>query len=136
MITKLSHATIYVTDQDRAKDFYVNKLGFECRDDAKMGTFRWLTVGPKSQPDVRVILMAIGASPMMTEDQAAALRKLIEAGAMGGGVLVTDDLKRDYEELRAKGVVFPQAPTQQPWGFAAVMKDDSGNYFSIGEERS
>lgn len=134
MITKLSHTTVYVLDQDRAKDFYLNKLGFECRDDARMGDFRWLTVGPKAQPDVRIVLMKVAPTPMMTEEQTAMLRSLVTAGALGGGVLVTDDLKRDYEELRAKGVEFPQAPTQQPWGFAAVMKDDSGNYYSIGEE--
>src|SRR3982751_4557742 len=110
MIKKLSHATIYVTDQDRAKDFYVNKLGFECRDDARMGPFRWLTVGPKTQPDVRIILMAIAQSPMLSEENAALLRKLVEAGALGGGVLVTDDLKRDYEQLAAKGVKFPKPP--------------------------
>jgi catechol 2,3-dioxygenase-like lactoylglutathione lyase family enzyme len=134
MIKKLSHATIYVTDQDRAKDFYVNKLGFECRDDAKMGPFRWLTVGPKDQPDVRVILMAIGASPMMSEENAVALRKLVEAGGLGGGVLVTDNLNRDYEELKAKGVVFVRPPTREPYGYASVFKDDSGNYWSFGEE--
>jgi catechol 2,3-dioxygenase-like lactoylglutathione lyase family enzyme len=135
MITKLSHATIYVLDQDRAKDFYVNKLGFECRDDARMGPFRWLTVGPKTQPDVRIILMAIAPSPMLAEDHVAALRKLVEGGALGGGVFVTDDLRRDYEQLRAKGVEFSKPPSEEPYGFAAVFKDDSGNYFSFNEER-
>jgi predicted enzyme related to lactoylglutathione lyase len=135
MITKLSHATVYVLDQDRAKDFYVNKLGLECRDDARMGPFRWLTVGPKTQPDVRIVLMAIAASPMLDEQHAAALRKLVEAGALGRGVFVTDDLRRDYEQLKAKGVEFAKPPTEEPYGFAAVFKDDSGNYFSFGEER-
>lgn len=51
MINKLSHVTIYVLDQDRAREFYVDKLGFEIRSDATMeGGFRWLTVGPKAQP--------------------------------------------------------------------------------------
>jgi predicted enzyme related to lactoylglutathione lyase len=135
MITRLSHSTVYVLDQDRAKDFYVNRLGFECRDDARMGLFRWLTVGPKAQPDVRIVLMGIAPGPMMSEEQCALLRKLVGAGALGGGVLVTDNLKRDHEELAAKGVVFAQPPTEQPWGYAAVIKDDSGNYFSLGEER-
>lgn len=135
MIKKLSHATIWVLDQDRAKDFYLNKLGFECRDDARMGDFRWLTVGPKTQPDLRIVLMPITPSPMMSEEHAASLRKLVEAGVLGGGVLVTDDLQRDYEALVAKGVVFTQPPKQEPWGFAAVFKDDSGNFFSFGEER-
>ena len=135
MITKLTHATIYVLDQDRAKDFYVNKLGMECRDDARMGDFRWLTVGPKAQPDVRIVLMPIAASPMLDAKHADALRALVAAGALGGGVLVTDDLRRDYEQLTAKGVEFPKPPTEEPYGFAAVFKDDSGNYFSFNEER-
>ncbi len=134
MITKLSHTTVYVLDQDCAKDFYVNKLGLECRDDARMGPFRWLTVGPKTQPDVRIVLMPIGAGPMLAEAHAAALRELVAAGALGGGVLVTDDLMRDHELLTAKGVVFAKPPTKEPYGFAAVIKDDSGNYFSLNEE--
>ena len=135
MIKKLTHSTVYVLDQDRAKDFYVNKLGMECRDDARMGPFRWLTVGPKTQPDVRIILMPAAASPMMKEENAAQLRQLVERGALSGGVLVTDDLRRDYEQLKAKGVEFVRPPTEEPYGFAAVFKDDSGNYFSFNEER-
>src|SRR5262252_1313518 len=131
MIKKLTHASVYVLDQDRAKDFYVNKLGMECRDDARMGEFRWLTVGPKTQPDVRIILMAIGPGEHMTEDTAAALRKVVAAGVLGGGVLETDDLRRDYDQLKAKGVEFVQPPKEEPYGFAAVFKDDSGNYFSF-----
>ena len=135
MIKKLTHSTVYVLDQDRAKDFYLNKLGMECRDDARMGPFRWLTVGPKTQPDVRIILMAIAPSPMMKEEHVAALRELVQRGALSGGVLVTDDLRRDYEQLQAKGVEFVRPPTEEPYGFAAVFKDDSGNYFSFNEER-
>ena len=136
MITKLSHATVWVLDQDRAKDFYINKLGMECRDDAKMGPFRWLTVGPKTQPDVRIILMPVQEGPMMSADAAAMLRKLVEMHALGGGVLVTDNLDRDYKELSAKGVEFPRPPTKEPYGYAAVLRDDSGNYWSFGEATS
>ncbi|PCC69599.1 Glyoxalase/Bleomycin resistance protein/Dioxygenase superfamily protein [Nannocystis exedens] len=50
MIQRLSHTTIYVLDQDRARAFYTEKLGFEVRHDERMGEFRWLTVGPKGQP--------------------------------------------------------------------------------------
>jgi catechol 2,3-dioxygenase-like lactoylglutathione lyase family enzyme len=60
MIQRLSHATLYVIDQDAAKDFYVNKLGFELRMDESMGNgFRWLTVSPKGQPDLQIILMKV-----------------------------------------------------------------------------
>ena len=135
MIKKLSHATVYVIDHDRAKDFYVNKLGFEVRDDARMGDFRWLTVGPKTQPDLRIVLMKVASGPMMTDEQRAALQKLVEAGELGGGVLSTDDLRRDYEELKARGVEFVSPPKEEPYGFAALLKDDSGNFYSLTEER-
>jgi predicted enzyme related to lactoylglutathione lyase len=135
MIKKLTHATVYVLDQDRAKDFYVNKLGMECRDDARMGAFRWLTVGPKTQPDVRISLMQLQPGPMLDEKHCAMLRELVAAGALGGGVLTTDDLKRDHDILVKKGVEFAKPPTEEPYGFAAVIKDDSGNFFSLNEEK-
>lgn len=135
MIKKLTHATIFVLDQDRAKDFYVNKLGFECRDDARMGDFRWLTVGPKAQPDMRIVLMPVAAGPMLDAKHVEAMRTLVTAGSLGGGVFTTDDLRRDYEDMTAKGVQFVRPPTEEPYGFAAVFKDDSGNRFSFNEER-
>jgi catechol 2,3-dioxygenase-like lactoylglutathione lyase family enzyme len=51
MIQKLTHTTIYVLDQERAKAFYTEKLGFEVLQDQTMGTFRWLTVAPKGQSE-------------------------------------------------------------------------------------
>ena len=135
MITKQSHSTIYVTDQDRAKAFYTEKLGFEVRDDAKMGNFRWLTVGPKAQPDTRIILFGIQPSMFMTEEHAGMLKKLVEAGAIGGGVLECEDIRREYEELSAKGVKFKGEPKEMPYGVEAVFQDDSGNFWSLGQKR-
>jgi predicted enzyme related to lactoylglutathione lyase len=132
MIVKLTHATVYVLDQDRAKAFYTEKLGFDVRDDARMGDFRWLTVGPRTQPDVRIILMPV-KGPRTTAEQAAALRAAVETGALGGGVLECEDVQSTYEELRGRGVEFPSPPKQMPYGLAAVLKDDSGNYFSLSE---
>src|SRR5689334_23638158 len=110
MITKHSESTVYVTDQDRAKAFYTEKLGLEVRDDVRMGSFRWLTVAPKTQPDACIILFQVGPGPMLTEEQASQLRALLEAGVLGGGVLETDDCHRDYAELKAKGVAFVREP--------------------------
>src|SRR5207244_12838645 len=56
MIKKLSHVNVFVEDQDRAKAFYTEKLGFEVRSDATMDGFRWLTVGRKDQPDLNILL--------------------------------------------------------------------------------
>jgi catechol 2,3-dioxygenase-like lactoylglutathione lyase family enzyme len=137
MITRLSHATVYVLDQDAAKAFYTDKLGFEIRSDVAMGEafegggagFRWLTVGPPSHPDLEIIL----ADPAMGHDPESAeqLRALVAKGAFGAGVLATDDCRRTYEQLSARGVVFLQEPVQRPYGIEAVLRDDSGNWFSL-----
>jgi catechol 2,3-dioxygenase-like lactoylglutathione lyase family enzyme len=131
VIQTLSHTTIYVLDQEAARTFYVDKLGFEVRADMKMGDFRWLTVAPKAQADLEIILMPVAASPMMDASTAASFRALIEKGVFGVGVLETDDCQRTYEELSKKGVVFRGPPSQRPYGLEAMLKDDSGNWFSL-----
>ena len=130
MIKKLSHVNVFVLDQDRAKEFYTEKLGFEVRTDTTMDGFRWLTVGPVDQPDLN-ILLAKPAPPMFSEEDAEALRGLIAKGAMSGGVIETDDCRRTYEDLKAKGVTFLQEPAQRPYGIEALLRDDSGNWFSL-----
>ena len=131
MIQKLSHATVYVLDQDRAKDFYVGKLGFEVRTDQSMGGFRWLTVGSKSQPDIELILMKIAPGQMLDDASAAQIRALVEKGAFGIGVLESSDVRKDFEELSKKGVRFNGPPQERPYGIETVMQDDSGNWFSL-----
>ncbi len=135
MITKHSHSTVYVTDQDRAKAFYTEKLGFEVRDDARMGAFRWLTVAPKTQPESCIILYGITPGPWMTEEHANMLKTLVQAGAIGGGVLECDDIRKEYETLKAKGVEFKSEPKEMPYGIEAVFRDDSGNFWSLGQRR-
>ncbi len=106
MITKLSHATIYVNNQDEAKKFYTEKLGFEVRTDMTIEGFRWLTVGPTSQPDLEIVLMEPKAGFMFDEATVQTIRELIAKGAMGAGVFDTDDCHATYEELKKKGVEF------------------------------
>jgi len=135
MIRKLSHITIYVLDLERAKAFYTEKLDFEVRADVTMGTFRWLTVGPKGQADLEMVLMPARAGTMLSEDACAKLKSLIEGGHLGVGVFETTDCKKTYEELEARGVVFTSKPTERPYGVEATFKDDSGNVFSLTERR-
>lgn len=136
MITRLSHTSIYVLDQESARDFYVNKLGFEVREDAPMGDdLRWLTVGPKDQPDLEIVLMPISEdAEMFDADTAAQMRALIEQGTFGFGVFECDDIYATYEELKANGVEFVKEPTEEFYGIEAVFKDDSGNWFSLGQK--
>jgi catechol 2,3-dioxygenase-like lactoylglutathione lyase family enzyme len=123
--------TVFVLDQDRAREFYVGKLGFEVRTDQSLGGFRWLTVGPKGQPDVELILMKIASGPMLDESAAAQLRALVEKGGLGCGVFETADVRKDYEELSKKGVRFSGPPQDRPYGIETVLRDDSGNWFSL-----
>ena len=134
MITKLSFVNVFVLDQDRAKKFYTETLGFEVRSDANMDGFRWLTVGPKEQPDIN-ILLARPAPPMFSEDDAEALRGLVAKGSMAGGVLETDDCRKTYEDLKGKGVTFLQEPADRPYGVEALFRDDSGNWFSLTQRK-
>jgi catechol 2,3-dioxygenase-like lactoylglutathione lyase family enzyme len=135
MIQRLSFTQLYVLDQDAARDFYVDKLGFEVRSDARMDDgFRWLTVGPKSQPELQIILMKIDG-PNLDQDTAASLRLLLQKGILCGGVFETSDCRRDYDDLKAKGVEFSSPPVEQFYGIEAVMKDNSGNWFSLTERK-
>jgi catechol 2,3-dioxygenase-like lactoylglutathione lyase family enzyme len=135
VISRLSHATTWVLDQDRAKAFYTEKLGFEVRTDATMGDFRWLTVSPPGQTDFEVILMSIKTSPMLDEQAAASLRALVAAGRLGSGVYETDDIRKTYAELKARGVEFMQEPAERPYGTEALFRDDSGNWFSLCQRK-
>ena len=136
MIQRLSHVSIYVLDQDEAYDFYVNKLGFEVRIDQKMDNgFRWLNVGPKGQPNLQIILMPTGPSPMMDQETSDALRTLVRKGVLGAGVFQTANCQQTYEELKAKGVEFAQPPTERFYGIEALMKDNSGNWFSMTQPK-
>jgi catechol 2,3-dioxygenase-like lactoylglutathione lyase family enzyme len=133
MIQRLSHATLYVLDQDAARDFYENKLGFDVRRNAKMDNgFRWLTVSPKGQPDLQIILMQVDG-PNMQPEVAATIRGLLTQGKLNGGVLQTSDCRKTYEELKAKGVELPSPPKEQFYGIEAILKDNSGNWFSMTE---
>lgn len=134
MIARLSHATIYVLDQDRAYDFYVNKLGFKVHTDAPMGPdARWLTVCPPEQPDLEIILMPVKAGMMFDEQRAAQLRALVERGTFGFGVFHCRDIQATYEEMKARGVEFKKPPTKEFYGVEALFRDDSGNWFSLGQ---
>lgn len=135
MIQRLSHATLYVLDQDAARDFYSNKLGFEVRVDVSMENgFRWLTVGPKGQPDLQIILMKVDG-PNMQPAAAKGIRELLEQGQLNGGVLYTSDCRKTYEELKSKGVEFVSPPKDQFYGVEAILKDNSGNWFSMTEPK-
>jgi catechol 2,3-dioxygenase-like lactoylglutathione lyase family enzyme len=133
MITKLSHVTLFVLDQQKAYDFYVTILGFKVGTDATMENgFRWLTVTPPEQPDLEIALLSPLQGTMYPDPETReAFKILLEKGALGAGVLNTPDCRATYEELKAKGVVFKSEPKEQFYGIEAVVADGVGNWFSM-----
>ena len=95
---------------------------------------RWLTVTPPEQPDVEISLMKIDEGMTFDSESAKQMRDLVTKGTFGFGVFECNDLNATYEELKTKGVEFSQPPTKQFYGYEAIFKDDSGNWFSLGEK--
>ena len=136
MITKLSHTSFFVDDQDKAFDFYINKLGFKVNTDVKMENgFRWLTVNPPDQPDLEIILFPVDATNGFDEETNAALKLLLGKGVMGAGAFYTSDCRATYEELKTKGVVFKSEPKEQFYGIEAIITDACGNWFSMTQPK-
>ena len=134
MITNISLVTVYCLDQDKARDFYVDVLGFEPGSDVTMGDgFRWVTVKHPTQPELEVTLMTPG--PPLDGDAADFVRRQLEKGQMGGLGLSVDNCHKTYEELVAKGVTFLQEPADRPYGTEAVMRDNSGNWLVLVEPK-
>ena len=136
MITKLSHTSFFVTDQNKAYDFYVNKLGFKINTDAIMDNgFRWLTVNPPDQPDLEIVLFPVAGPNGFDEEVNKALNFLLEKGVMGAGAFYTADCRATYEELKAKGVQFKSEPKEQFYGVEAIITDGCGNWFSMTQPK-
>jgi catechol 2,3-dioxygenase-like lactoylglutathione lyase family enzyme len=134
MISNISLITVFCLDQDAARDFYVDKLGFEARTDVRMGEgFRWVTVGHPSQPEIDVTLMVPG--PPLSQEAAEFIRRQLEKGEMGGLGLRVDDCQGTFRELDAKGVTFVQEPSDRPYGIEAIIRDNSGNWLVLMEPK-
>jgi predicted enzyme related to lactoylglutathione lyase len=135
---RIANAQLWVHDQDEALAFYTQKLGMEVRADvtlAEMGNFRWLTVGPGGQPDFAIVLMAIPDAPMMDPETAEQVRSLMAKGFAGTVFLTTEDCQASYEELRARGVEFTEAPEERPYGIDSGFRDPSGNSLRLTQVR-
>lgn len=105
--------SVPVSDQERAKDFYVQKLGFELtRDDQSVPGIRWIQVTPK------------GGAPSLT---LVTWFETMPPGSLQGLVLASDGLKAECDRLAAEGVRFDRPLEKQPWGTEAVICDPDGN---------
>jgi catechol 2,3-dioxygenase-like lactoylglutathione lyase family enzyme len=115
--TQVAVISVPVSDQERAKAFYVDQLGFELlRDDSSLPGMRWLQVAPP------------GGGPSLT---LVDWFETMPAGSLRGLVLRVADLDAEYDRLVANGVRFEGPPESQPWGKEAVFTDPDGNEFVL-----
>lgn len=133
---KLELVAIPVSDVDRAKAFYTEKVGFEVRQDAtldELGGYRWLTVGPPGQPELNLILNRPGP-PAVDQETADQVLALVAKGAMGGGILRAEDCRATCRELEARGVELTEQPVERFYGIDASFRDPSGNIWRVVQE--
>src|SRR4051794_37715885 len=121
MITAVNTTLVFVSDQDRAVDFYVNKLGFETRMDMSMGPDqpRWIEVLPAGTRTAITLYKPTAEMPGADSLEVAQAR----IGTFTGITFSTDDIQKTHQELSARGVTFVDPPTQQPWGWWATVAD-------------
>ena len=118
MISCVKHVTIPVKNQDKALDFFLNKLGFHLICDVPFGDQqRWIELKIPGA-ETQVVLF----TPDGHEDR---------VGTFSNVVFTTADVKKTYEDLKKKGVEFVSPPQQEPWGTYAIFKDPDGNSFCL-----
>lgn len=128
MLTNIMYVTIYVTDQDRALGFYTKGLGLEKRIDFPGPDGRFLTVSVPGSP-VQIILWSHAAAAGQPADVG-------QHAAPGPLILESDDLRKDFEILRQRGVTFTQSePEDYPFGLRIEAMDPDGNRISLRQTR-
>ena len=131
MYNSINISSIFVLDQDQALDFYVGKLGLEVSSDLDLGFMRWLTVRVPGDPG-RDVLLELPGPPQMDEKTTAQVRELVTKGATGFSLgLTTDDCRKTYETLKARGVEISEEPTEHPYGIDFGLRDPFGNHLRI-----
>jgi catechol 2,3-dioxygenase-like lactoylglutathione lyase family enzyme len=98
------------------------------------GDFRWLTVGPPSQPELEISLMVPGPPPLDPET-AEEVKALVARGAGSGLIFEVEDCRAEYEELSARGVEFTEEPTERFYGIDAAFRDPAGNPIRITQRQ-
>jgi catechol 2,3-dioxygenase-like lactoylglutathione lyase family enzyme len=122
MLGHLTHVTVYVSDQDAAKAFYTETLGFALvEDNTSIPGMRWLSIQPPGG-QAQIVLFKAGPGPKGGE---------AKAGGWTGMVLHCPDLDATYAELKAKGVEFTAEPSDVPWGRHTNLRDPDGNEFNV-----
>ncbi len=134
MDIKLSHCFLAVDDPDKALHFYRDVLGFIVKSEVGQGTMRWITVAPRSQPDVEIVLTPPMAHPHASRADREAVATLMAKGLYGALVFVTDDCDATFEHIQASGAEVMQEPIDQPYGVRdCAFRDPAGNMIRFNQ---
>src|SRR4051794_22209600 len=123
---KIKLTIVYVDDQDKALAFYTGKLGFQKKADFSNGPFRWLTVASAEEPDGPELQLALNDNPAAKAYQQA----LFQQG-QPALMLHSDDVKADYERIKANGAEFTMPPTDVTGAIIAKLNDTCGNLIQL-----
>ena len=123
---KIKVTSVYVDDQDKALRFYTEVLGFAKKTDVRQGPYRWLTVASPEEPDGTELQLAPNDNPA-----AKAYQQAIFQQNQPAAMFFTDDVKGDYERIKARGAEFTMPPTGVPGATIAKLNDTCGNLIQI-----
>jgi predicted enzyme related to lactoylglutathione lyase len=123
---KIKVTSVYVDDQEKALRFYTEVLGFVKKNDFSNGPYRWLTVASPEEPDGTELQLALNNNPAAQTYQQA----LFQQG-QPATMFFTDDVKGDYERIKAGGAEFTMAPTDVTASTIAMLKDTCGNLIQL-----
>lgn len=128
-MNKVTMFKLYVSDQEEAKRFYVEQLGFALAEDQMLGEYRWLMVRAPGNKEV-----SINLEIAKTEEEKSLVGRQGAAKPLLG--ISTDDCKRDYVELKRRGVRFEGEPKVMPYGIGVMLQDLYGNKIYLNQDHA
>ncbi len=123
---KIKLTSVYVDDQAKALRFYTEVLGFAKKSDFSNGPYRWLTVASPDEPNGTELQLALNDNPA-----AKAYQQAISQQGQPASNFFTDDVKGDYEKIKARGAEFTMPPTDTYGSTIAMLKDTCGNLIQL-----
>ena len=123
---KIKLTSVFVDEQEKALRFYVDVLGFTKKADFSNGPFRWLTVASPDEPNGTELQLALNNNPAAKAYQQAMFQQ-----GQPAVMFFTDDVKGDFERIKARGAEFTKPPTSVTGSTIAMLNDTCGNLVQI-----
>jgi len=123
---KIKLTSMYVDDQERARRFYTDVLGFVKKADFSQGPFRWLKSASPEDPASTELQLALNDNPAAKSYQQAIFQQ-----GQPAAIFHTDDVQADYERIKARGGEFTMPPTQVTGSTIAMLNDTCGNLIQL-----